>query len=180
VKKAWGIVILILVLGIAFPVFQHLLKKQEAFTPNSLIRIHIVAHSDSSLDQDIKLRVRDRLVKWLSPQLAACNSAQESRMVLAQNLNVIQEEARREIKARQGTYGASVMLGEFDFPVRSYGEITLPAGKYQALKVVLGDGNGTNWWCVLYPPLCVGKTTEAEKDVRWFVSRFVSNLKKKT
>ncbi len=179
-KKAWGLIILILVLGIAFPVFQHLLKKQEAFTPNSLIRIHIVAHSDSSFDQEIKLRVRDRLVKWLSPRLAACGSAQESRRVLEQNLDAIREEACREIKAGQGDYGASVMLGEFDFPVRTYGETVLPEGRHQALRVVLGDGRGSNWWCVLYPPLCVGKNTEGEKDVRWFVSRLVSDLKKKS
>ena len=178
-KKAWGILILILAIGIAFPVLQHLLKKQEAFTPNSLIRMHIVAHSDSKLDQDIKLKVRDHLVNWLSPQLAACSSAQECRLILEQKLDAIRDETCREIEACRGNYGASVMLGEFDFPVRTYGEITLPEGKYQALKVVLGDGKGSNWWCVLYPPLCVGKTAEADKDVRWFFSSLFSELKKK-
>lgn len=179
-KKAWGIMVLILALGVAFPLIQHLLKKQEAFTPNSLIRIHIIANSNSPVDQDIKFKVRDRLVNWLSPQLAASGSAPESRMILAQNLDAIRETACQEVKSRQGNYGASVTLGEYDFPTRHYGEVVLPEGRYQALRVVLGDGEGANWWCVLYPPLCMGKAVEAEKDPQWLLSKLTSSLRKKS
>ncbi|MGE5544775.1 MAG: stage II sporulation protein R [Bacillota bacterium] len=178
-KKAWGIIVLILIIGIAFPLIQHLLKKQEAFTPNSLIRIHIVANSNTPADQDIKLKVRDRLVNWLSPQLAASKSARDSRLILARNLEAIRETACREVKAQQANYGASVTLGEFEFPTRRYGEVVLPAGKYQALRVVLGDGEGANWWCVLYPPLCVGKAGDAEKEPQWLLSKLTSSIRKK-
>ena len=139
-KKAWGIIILVVIVGVAFPVVQHLLRKQEAFTPNNLIRIHIVANSNSQVDQDIKLKVRDRLVNSLSPQLAASESARESRVVLANNLDAIRKTACEEVKAERADYGASVALGEYDFPTRRYGEVVLPAGKYQALRVVLGEG----------------------------------------
>ena len=178
-KKYWGIMVLVLILGVAFPIIQQFLNKQEAFTPNNLVRIHIVANSNTPVDQDIKLKVRDHLVNWLSPQLAASKTAQESCAILAQNLDVIREEAGREIKAERADYEASVSLGEFDFPTRRYGEVVLPKGRYQALRVVLGDGAGANWWCVLYPPLCIGKATEVGKTPQWLVSRLTSNLKKK-
>ncbi len=178
-KKVWGIIILVLIVGVAFPIIQHLFKKQEAFTPNNLIRIHIVANSNTPVDQDIKLKVRDRLVNWLSPQLAASESAQESRVIVAQNLDAIRETACQELKAQHADYGASVALGEYNFPTRRYGEVVLPAGKYQALRVVLGAGDGANWWCVLYPPLCVGKSTEADKSPQWLISKLTSHLRKK-
>lgn len=179
-KKAWGIIVLVVILSVALPLIQHLLKKQEAFTPNSLIRIHIVANSNTPVDQDIKLKVRDRLVSWLSPQLAASKSVRESRTILAENLDAIRETACQEVKAQQGHYGASVNLGEFEFPTRRYGEVVLPEGRYQALRVVLGDGKGANWWCVLYPPLCVGSAGDEEKDPQWLLSKVTSSLRKKS
>jgi stage II sporulation protein R len=179
VKKAWGIIILVVIVGVAFPVVQHLLRKQEAFTPNNLIRIHIVANSNSQVDQDIKLKVRDRLLNSLSPQLAASESARESRVVLANNLDAIRKTACEEVKAERADYGASVALGEYDFPTRRYGEVVLPAGKYQALRVVLGEGKGANWWCVLYPPLCVGKSTESDESPQWLISKLTSDLWRK-
>lgn len=180
-KKAWGVIVLIVILGAAVPLIQHLLKKQEAFTPNNLIRIHVVANSNSSVDQDIKFKVRDRLVNWLSPQLAHSESAQESRIILAQNLKVIRDEACQEVKVHHGDYEASVTLGDFDFPTRRYGEVVLPEGRYQALRVVLGEGKGANWWCVLFPPLCVGKATPAtvKGNPKWLVSKISPTLKKK-
>jgi len=181
VRKVWGIILLLVILGVAFPLVQYQLKKQEAFTPDNLIRIHVIANSNSEFDQDIKLKVRDRLVNWLSPQLAESGSAEESRAILAEHLDVIGDEASREVKANQGDYGARVSLGRYEFPTRRYGDVVLPAGEYQALKVILGKGEGVNWWCVLYPPLCVGKSTATSAGVnpKWLVTRVSPAAKKK-
>lgn len=177
-KRLWGIIVLVLIAGAAFPMVSYHLKKQEAFTPNNLIRIHIIANSNTPADQAIKLKVRDRLVNWLSPQLASSATAGESRTILAQNMDAIREEADREVRAQRADYRASVFLGEYDFPTRRYGEVVLPQGRYQALKVVLGEGTGANWWCVLYPPLCVGKVEATDKPPQWLFSKLTSSLKK--
>ncbi|NLB17541.1 MAG: stage II sporulation protein R, partial [Syntrophomonadaceae bacterium] len=175
------IVLLVIALVIGISLVQHLSAKQEAFTPDNLIRIHVVANSDSTFDQDLKIKVKDRLVNWLSPQLAESRSAEESRQILSDNIDVIQEVARQEVMANQGNYEANIMLGEYDFPTKTYGSITLPHGKYQALRVVLGEGTGANWWCVLFPPLCIGKDTPAVErgDPKWLLSTMSSNARKK-
>lgn len=175
------IILLVIALGIGFSLFQHLAAKQEAFTPNNLIRIHVVANSDSAFDQDVKIKVKDRLVNWLSPQLAQCRSAEESRQILSENIDLIQKAAYQEVRANQGNYEANIMLGEYDFPTKTYGDITLPQGKYQALRVVLGEGDGENWWCVLFPPLCIGKDMPAIErgDPQWLLSTMSSNARKR-
>ncbi len=180
-KKAWGIVLLVVILGVAIPFVQHLQKKQEAFTPDNLIRIHVVANSNSPVDQNIKLKVKDHLVNWLSPELAVSESANMSRTILAQNLDAIREEVCQVVNANRGDYEVSVSLGNYDFPTRSYGEVVLPNGNYQALKVILGKGKGANWWCVLYPPLCIGKAAEvkAGENPEWLFSKISPNFKKK-
>lgn len=181
-KKLWGLVILAALIGIIIPLAQQLHQSQEAFTPDNLIRIHVVANSDSTEDQAVKLRVKDSLVSWLSPKLAKCDTAAESRRILAQNLDVIEKVAGDELRSDGKVYSARAFLGEFEFPTRQYDGLILPAGSYQALRVVLGDGQGQNWWCVLYPPLCV-KSASAEvknRSAEWFVKNKVAKAKRKT
>lgn len=180
-KKLWGFVILVAIIGIGFPIVHQIHRSQEAFTPNNLIRIHVVANSDSAVDQTVKLKVKDRLVNWLSPELAYCKTAAESRRILSRRLDEIEKVASAELKACGKGYPVRVMLGDFDFPTRQYGELVLPAGRYQALRVVLGSGLGKNWWCVLYPPLCV-KSTAAEakkRQAEWYIKKQVSKPKTK-
>ncbi len=181
VKKLWGFVILVIIIGIGFPIVHQIHRSQEAFTPNNLIRIHVVANSDSAADQAVKLKVKDRLVNWLSPELAHCKTAAESRRILSRRLDEISKVASAELSANGRSYPVKAMLGDFDFPTRQYGELVLPAGRYQALRVVLGNGSGKNWWCVLYPPLCV-KSTAAEVSKRpaeWYIKKKVGKPKTK-
>lgn len=153
-KTAIVLVLLGLILAAAFPLVMYVCQSEEAFSPYNLVRIHIVAHSDNPADQQVKMHIKDRLVAMLSSQLAGAKNVEESRGIIAANLDKIQTAARQELEQRGFGYGAQAVLGEFEFPTRSYGELILPQGEYLALKVVLGKGEGKNWWCVLFPPLC--------------------------
>jgi stage II sporulation protein R len=178
----WGLILLaLLLIAISIQVAEHYFKSQEAFTPDNLIRLHVIANSNSTVDQNVKLEIKDQLVNWLSPRLATSGSANESRTVLAANLKEIQNFVSRQLQSRNQNYGVKVMLGEFDFPTRRYGDLVLPEGKYQALRVILGEGQGRNWWCVLYPPLCVkGVSTSIAKPEWYIASKWKKAWRKET
>ena len=114
---------------------------------SGLIRLHILANSDGNDDQLLKLKVRDRLLS------EADTSSGEL------NLSHIKEICRDEIIKNGYDYNVSVSYGKFYFPTKTYENITLPAGDYEALRVVIGKGEGKNWWCVMYPPLCFSDNT---------------------
>lgn len=119
---------------------------------NLPLRLHIVANSDNAADQALKLQVRDAVVAYLTPLLAEVETAGEAReIVLAQ---LPQLEALAAGLTADFGYGAYAELGRFDFPAKRYGQVFMPAGEYPALRLVLGEGAGHNWWCVLFPPLC--------------------------
>jgi stage II sporulation protein R len=119
-----------------------------------LIRFHVLANSDSEEDQALKRAVRDAILEELSPQLAASHSLAESREILT-GLRPEMEEIGRKVSAAWGkNYSVKTEYGQFIFPTKSYGSIILPAGEYEAVRVVIGEGKGSNWWCVLFPPLC--------------------------
>ncbi len=115
-----------------------------------LLRLHVVANSNSPDDQQMKLRVRDELLKEFAGEMSTAGSGREAEEIMANNGSRVEQAARRagfsgEVKA---------MLGDFGFPDRIYSGTLLPAGTYRAVKIILGEGQGDNWWCVMYPPLC--------------------------
>jgi stage II sporulation protein R len=118
------------------------------------IRFHVIANSDSPEDQQLKLRVRDRLLERFGPELSDIHSIDQGRRIIGEKLSAIREVALEEIKSSGRTYPVQVMFGRFPFPTRVYGDLVLPAGEYEALKVIIGQGKGANWWCVMFPPLC--------------------------
>jgi len=120
----------------------------------SLIRLHVIANSDSAADQALKRDVRDKILEYMKVQLKDSKNIDETKDIIKRDMGTIEEIARREI-ARQGKeYSVRTTLGNYPFPTKTYGDIALPAGYYQALRVVIGKGDGANWWCVLFPPLC--------------------------
>ncbi len=137
----------------------------EPYRPGHLIRFHVIANSDSPADQALKYRVRDVIVQAMAPRFRQARSIEEARIIARANLGYMEQLARQEIHAAGADYPVAVSLGHFQFPVKTYhlaaagnpGEphdLTLPAGKYEAVRVVIGRGAGANWWCVLFPPLC--------------------------
>ncbi len=113
----------------------------------NIIRLHIIANSNSDTDQNIKLKIRDEILKS-NPNIKTEEDAQRSLYKI--------EQAANDMLAENGfSYGATAMYGIFNFPEKSYDNFILPSGKYKSIRVILGDGKGENWWCVISPPVCI-------------------------
>lgn len=121
---------------------------------DSLIRLHVVANSDSEPDQQLKRDVRDRIIELMKLQLDGSESLEQSKAIINSKMSEIIQVAEDEIGRQGKNYPVKAALGSYPFPTKVYGDITLPAGNYQALKIEIGKGEGANWWCVLFPPLC--------------------------
>lgn len=121
---------------------------------NNLIRFHVIANSDSEQDQELKLKVRDAVLKEMSPLLNESESIEQSKQIILDNKKNIQSIAENIIKSSDKNYSVTVNLEEATFPTKKYGDIVLPAGDYEALRIIIGEGKGKNWWCVMFPPLC--------------------------
>ena len=126
-------------------------SKQET---QQYLRIHIRADSNQESAQAVKYLVRDAVVEYLTPIVANCQTKAQATTQIQNNLLGIQTVANAVLKMQGISYGASASIKTETFPTRVYGEYTLPSGEYTALIVALGAGQGDNWWCVVYPPLC--------------------------
>ena len=118
------------------------------------VRLHILANSDSIKDQQLKLKVRDAVIAYLTPYVKDISDAREANVIIASHQATIIEVATAVLRENGANYPVAVQMGTFEFPVRSYGSLVLPAGEYQAVRILLGQAAGQNWWCVLFPPLC--------------------------
>ena len=116
-----------------------------------LVRLHVIAVSDDEAEQALKLRVRDAVLDYLRPRLAHAADAAEAQAILAGELDGVAAAAESVSEGRPVT----VALGPEDYPLRRYGGFTLPAGRYESLRVTIGAGQGHNWWCVVFPTLCL-------------------------
>jgi len=121
---------------------------------NNLIRLHVIANSDSPEDQELKRNVRDAVIDYIQTELKGVSDIEETRKLLAGRLDEIKSVAEQEILEHGRKDKVTAYIGNYPFPTKVYGDIKLPAGNYQALRVVIGEGEGANWWCVLFPPLC--------------------------
>lgn len=135
-----------------------------AFSPGNLIRLHVIANSDEEADQQVKLLVRDRILQETGALLAGSADRRAALATLRRNQRVLAAAAEDELRKHGFPYGATVEVGRFRFPERQYEFGVLPAGNYQALRVILGKGQGQNWWCVLFPPVCHLTLAEEKPD----------------
>jgi len=143
--------VVLLAFGIHFIFYsEHVAESLE----QNLIRLHVVANSNSEEDQALKIDIKDTIVKYMGDKLKSSKNISESKQIINLNMDNIREIIDKEIKSCGKNYPVKINLGRYPFPTKSYGDITLPAGNYQALKVSIGKGEGSNWWCVLFPPLC--------------------------
>lgn len=139
--------------------------KVSAELQNQVYRLHVIANSDSQQDQELKLKVRDRVIKTLDDLVGGGASLEETKKAVYDNMELICEAASEEIRENGFEYPVTVKTGSFPFPTKYYGNVGLPKGKYDGLQVVIGEGAGQNWWCVLYPNLCfVDGTVSMPKD----------------
>ena len=121
---------------------------------DSVFRLHVIANSDSKEDQELKLKVRDELLSYMNIISKDSTSKQEAMQIVNEHKEEFTQIAKKVIKENGYNYTVNVQIGKADFPTKYYGDITLPAGTYDALKVQIGEAKGQNWWCVMFPPLC--------------------------
>lgn len=131
---------------------------------NKLIRFHVIANSDTEEDQNLKLKVKNKVIDYLYPYLNASQSLEESRNIIKYKMDEVKKLAEEVIKDNNYSYGVKTELSRENFPEKSYGKITLPQGNYEAFRIIIGTGQGKNWWCVMFPPLCFVDETKAEVE----------------
>ena len=129
-------------------------EKIQTGIADSVIRFHVIGNSDSFADQQLKLQVRDKILERVTPLIENSQSKEETKEIFVKNLKMIENIALKEIKSRGHDYSVKVSLENCKFPLKNYGEITFPAGYYDALRVEIGAGAGENFWCVMYPSVC--------------------------
>lgn len=165
--KKYLVLIIILISMVSGFVFygQGLNKSNSADSEvikDKMIRFHVIANSDSIEDQDIKLKVRDRVLEYIYPKLEESLEIDRSREILKENDKDIKDIALKVLEQNNYNYNVESTLSNEVFPVKSYGDITLPQGEYEAYRIIIGEGKGQNWWCVMFPPLCFVDITKGE------------------
>lgn len=151
-KRVVLIAVMLGVIGIFCLAFAGMGRGNE--TETAYLRVHIRANSNLAEDQNVKYKVRDGLVAYLTPAVAECATKREAMEKIGGKLDEIALVAQNILRAEGYDYGARASLRQEEFPTRVYEGVTLEAGVYDALILELGTGSGDNWWCVVYPPLC--------------------------
>lgn len=128
---------------------------QDNSLNDSVLRLHVVANSDSVKDQALKITVKNEVVELLKTEFAQQQDVEQARQLAVDNIPRIQKLAEEVIANHGYDYPVQVKVGEYMFPTKSYGNLVFPQGEYQALRIIIGEGEGKNWWCVLFPPLCM-------------------------
>lgn len=121
---------------------------------NSVFRLHVIANSDSNEDQNLKYKVRDAVLEYMNSISIDCSSKSEVIELANEHKDDFYQIARQVILDNGYDYDVNIKIGNFDFPTKHYGDISFPAGNYDALRIEIGNASGQNWWCVMFPPLC--------------------------
>ncbi|WP_082023822.1 stage II sporulation protein R [Clostridium polynesiense] len=157
------------------------LKHSKEETVQSLsekvIRFHVLANSDSNSDQELKQKVKDEVIASIMPIMKESKNLQESRKLLQENDEKIKNIALKVIKERGFNYSVQTSLSRENFPVKRYGSIVFPQGEYEAYKIIIGEGRGQNWWCVMFPPICfidITKGAVKEQETEEEMKRYLS------
>lgn len=136
------------------------LDREQAALADSVIRLHVIANSDSRADQELKYQVRDRILTEAAALYQPGDDLQQVRKSMEDNLTLLAQAGREVVEEQGYDYPVSAKLERTWFPTKKYTDFALPAGNYTALRIVVGEGKGENWWCVAFPPLCLGSVSE--------------------
>lgn len=161
-QKIWKLAVVFAVC--AAVLWMGSILKDDRSLHDGVIRLHVVANSDSEADQALKLQVRDAVLEALEKELADCTNTTQAKEVLMNSLSAVQNAAQQVISAAGLDDGVTVSLTQEEFDIRKYDTFTLPSGVYESLRIVIGEGQGQNWWCVVFPRLCVPAVTQELED----------------
>ncbi len=172
--KKQTILLIIIVLTCALMLTFCLTDSLQDSISSKLIRLHIPANSDSSSDQRIKLEVRDAVCAFLDEKLALASDVNDAEKIITDNITEIEKAANSVLTENHVGYSAKALLCREYFDTRVYDAFTLPAGRYNALKITLGTGNGHNWWCVAFPPICAAAAHGEDISALYFTGNELS------
>lgn len=161
-KLRYGEIALMLALALTMLWGAWSLQEQDALE-RKMIRLHVIANSNTQEDQALKLRVRDEVLSCATDLLEASENMAEAETRIEAALPQIEQTAREKIRAEGYAYQVSARLEQTEFPTKEYDGFSLPSGEYLALRVIIGEGEGENWWCVVFPPLCTAAATDLEE-----------------
>lgn len=138
---------------IGHPLLENYMGSREGYK-DEIIRFHIRANSDKEEDQELKLKIRDEILKEMNDKFKDTVDLDESREIIVANMDAMKTITEDVIQKEGEDYSVDISLGQDNFPTRKYGNLVFPAGDYETLLISLGEGSGQNWWCVMFPPLC--------------------------
>lgn len=144
---SFSILFLLLILALTYCV-----SVQKSLS-SKILRLHVLANSNSTFDQELKLKVKDEIVNYLTPLLKDSKNLSETKEIINTNICEIKNLASLTVN-KYSDYEVNVSIDTSNFPTKTYGNISFPAGNYEALKIEIGEARGNNWWCVMFPPLC--------------------------
>ncbi|MBQ8416955.1 MAG: stage II sporulation protein R [Clostridia bacterium] len=136
----------------------------EAEIYDTVVRLHVLANSDSAEDQALKLEVRDAVLGLTAPMLEGCKTQEEALSLLEEHMDELQVAAEAVIRAKGYDYPVHIALGLEEYPERNYDSFCFPGGEYTSMRICIGEAEGQNWWCCLFPPLCLGAATVSNQD----------------
>lgn len=136
----------------------------EAAIYDTVVRLHVVANSDSDEDQALKLKVRDAVIAVVTPAVEGCKTQSEAIDAISAIIPDIEDEARSVVAQNGYSYAVAVELGEEYYPTKNYESCAFPEGEYASLRVLIGESAGQNWWCCLFPPLCLSSASANDKE----------------
>ena len=161
-KKRIAIFLLVLTIISVFSFAGKDRSEPQHSYKDKIIRLHVIANSDTPDDQELKLKVRDEIIKSLNERLSSYGNIEESRVFIRENISEIKETASNTLVQNGYVYPVQAQLEMTWIPEKTYGNLTLPAGEYEALNIIIGEGKGQNWWCVLFPPICLIESPDSE------------------
>ena len=154
-KYSKGIIIMLVFAAVLFMKNEENEEERiQKSIASHIIRLHVVANSDSEKDQQLKLMVKDKIVAGLREKLKEADNLNDARTIIRNETEQIEKMATEEMRQQGYDYIATASLGNSYFPIKKYGDMTFPAGEYEALRVQIGQAKGQNFWCVMYPTLC--------------------------
>ncbi len=154
------LLILLSVVAVLTVVLSALPVHGESEIYENVLRLHVIANSDSDEDQALKLQVRDKILEETEKLFENCNDRQEAQALLENNLEYLRTTAQEYVSNVGYSYAVSATLGKEEYPTKNYESCCFPSGKYMSLQIKIGEAEGQNWWCVLYPPLCLSAATD--------------------
>ena len=161
-KTTKKILIILLTLALLIGLLAVLPVHSESNVYESVLRLHVIANSDSDEDQALKLLVRDAVLLEAQDILKDTSSREDAERIIAQSTGRLRLAAEKTVRENGYSYPVAIALGKENYPTKSYESCAFPAGEYTSLQILIGDASGQNWWCVLFPPLCLSGATDKD------------------